>query len=163
MLGLLPQPLPKQFTYRNIGLVKNQGVELGIRGRVAAGTEVFGTYTWQKTPESEGIDESELNIPPENLFAIGLSGLYQGFLYSATVNYQGEAYWADVLDARFHGWTDAVTTLNMTLGYEFRDVSVSMRATNLTDEAFQQHYVGDVIGRRIVVEAGVGFDWPGGR
>ena len=43
--------------------------------------------------------------------------------------------------------------------YDFRDVSVSMRGTNLTNVDFQQHYVGDVIGRRIVVEAGVNFDW----
>jgi len=159
VLALLPSALPKEFTYRNIGLVKHQGIELGIRGRVNAGNEIFGTYTWQKKPEAEGIDESELNIPPSNLFSIGFNGWYQGFLYSATVNYQGEAYWADVLDARFHGWTDAATTLNLTLGYEFRDVSFSMRATNLTNVDFQQHYIGDVIGRRIVAEAGVNFDW----
>ncbi len=158
ILGLLP-PLPKEFTYRNIGLVTHQGIELGIRGRVAAGAEIFGTYTWQKTPEVEGIDASEFNIPPEHLFSIGLNGNYQGFLYSASVNYQGEAFWADVLDARFHGVTEAATTLNLTLGYEFRNVNLSMRATNLTDVAFQQHYVGDIIGRRVVAEAGVNFDW----
>ena len=54
---------------------------------------------------------------------------------------------------------DATTTLNLTLGYDWRNVNVSMRATNLTDEAFQQHYVGDVIGRRIVGEVGIDFDW----
>lgn len=158
IVALLP-PLPKEFTYRNIGLVTHQGVEIGIRGRVAPGNEIYGTYTWQKTPEVEGVDPSEFNIPPENLFTIGFNGRHRGFLYSASVNYQDEAFWADVLDSRFHGWTDAVTTLNLTLGYEFRNLSVSMRATNLTDEAFQQHFVGDIIGRRIVAEAGVSFDW----
>jgi iron complex outermembrane receptor protein len=158
ILALLP-PLPKEFTYRNIGLVKHQGVEIGVRGRVASSAEVFGTYTWQKTPELEGINPSEFNIPPENLFSIGVNGTHRGFLYSATVNYQDEGFWADVLDSRFHGITEAMTTLNLTLGYEFRNVSFSMRGTNLTNEAFQQHYVGDVIGRRIVAEAGVNFDW----
>lgn len=159
VLALLPSPLPKEFTYRNIGLVTNQGIELGVRGRVANNTEVFGTYTWQKKPELEDIDPEEFNIPPENLFTIGVSGNYMGFLYAATVNHQGEAYWADVLDSRFHGNTDAATTLNLTLGYGYRNVDFSFRATNLTDEPFQQHYVGDVIGRRIVGEVGVNFDF----
>jgi len=158
VLGLLP-PLPKQFTYRNVGLVTNQGIELGIRARVIPEAEVFGTYTWQKTPELKDIDPDEFNVPPENLLSIGINGWYRGFMYNASVNYQGEAFWADVLDARFHGFTDAATTLNLTLGYEFDNVNFSVRATNLTDEAFQQHYVGDIIGRRVVAEAGVNFDW----
>ena len=168
ILALLPEPLPKEFTYRNIGLVTNQGIELGIRGRIAGGNELFGTYTWQKKPELEGIAEEEFNIPPANLFTIGVNGYYQGFFYSATVNYQSEAFWADVLDSRFHGWTappatpeggSSVTTLNLTLGYDYQNMSFSLRATNLTNEQFQQHYVGDVIGRRIVGEVGVDFDW----
>ncbi len=159
VLALLPEPLPKSFTYRNIGLVKNQGVEIGVRARVANGAEIFSNYTWQKRPEAEGIDQAEINIPPASIFNIGVAGSYQGFLYNVSVNYQGEAFWADVLDARFHGTTDAVTTLNLTAGYEYRDVNFSVRATNLTNEAFQQHFVGDVIGRRVVAEAGINFDW----
>jgi len=158
LIALLP-PLPKEFTYRNIGLVEHQGVELGVRSRLVARNELFVTYTWQKEPVSEGIDESELNIPSAHLFTLGWSGRYEGFMYAASVHYQSEAFWADVLDARFHGWTDAVTTMDMTLGYDFRNVSFSLRATNVTNEAFQQHYVGDVIGRRVVAEAGVNFDW----
>jgi len=158
VLGRLPQPLPKQFTYRNVGLVTNQGVELGVRARVGPGAEVFGTYTWQQKPELEDIDPSEYNIAPENQFIIGINGNYQDFMYAASVNYQGEAYWADVLDARFHGYTAAATTLNLTLGYGYRNMDFSFRATNLTNEPFQQHYVGDVIGRRIVGEVGINFD-----
>ncbi len=158
VLGLLP-PLPKNFTYRNIGLIKNQGLEIGVQARVLPGAEIFANYTRQKNPEIEGIDPSEVNIPPENLFNIGVAGAHRGFMYSATVAYQDEAFWADVLDARFHGITDAVTTLNLMLGYELQNVNLSLRATNVTNEAFQQHYVGDVIGRRVVAEAGINFDW----
>lgn len=158
VLGRLPEPLPKQFTYRNIGTVINQGVELGVRGRFAGNNEVYGTYTWQKTPDLEDISPEEFNVPPTNMFTIGITGNRRGVLYAASVNYQGEAYWADVLGPRFHGYTDAATTLNLTLGYGWRNVDVSMRATNLTNVAFQQHYVGDVIGRRIVGEVGINFD-----
>ncbi len=159
VLALLPQPLPKNFTYRNIGLVKNQGLEIGVQARVLPGAEIFANYTWQKNPEVVDIDPSEVNVPPGNLFNIGVAGGHRGFMYSATVAYQDEAFWADVLDARFHGVTDAVTTLNLTLGYDYQNVSFSLRATNVTNEAFQQHFVGDVIGRRVVAEAGVNFDW----
>ena len=158
ILAFLPA-LPKNFTYRNIGLIENQGVEVGVQARVLPGAEIFANYTWQKNPEVEDLDPSEVNIPPTNLFNIGVAGAHRGFMYSATVAYQDEAFWADVLDARFHGVTDAVTTLNLTLGYEYQNVNFSLRATNVTNEAFQQHFVGDVIGRRVVAEAGINFDW----
>ena len=159
-LLFLPEPLPKTFTYRNIGLIKNQGIEIGVRGRPNASNEIYANYTWQKAPDPEGIELSELNIPPENLFNIGLSGSYQGLLYNVAVNYQDEAFWADVLDARFHGTTDAATTLNLTLGYDFpQGFGVSLRTTNLTNTDFQQHYWGDVIGRRVMVDLGWNIDW----
>ncbi len=159
-LLFLPEPLPKTFTYRNIGLIKNQGVEIGVRGRLNASNEIYANYTWQKAPDPEGIELSELNIPPENLFNIGVSGSYQGLLYNVAVNYQDEAFWADVLDARFHGTTDAATTLNLTLGYDFpQGFGVSLRTTNLTNTDFQQHYWGDVIGRRVMVDLGWNIDW----
>ena len=159
-LLFLPEPLPKTFTYRNIGLIRNQGIEVGVRGRPNASNEIYVNYTWQKEPDPADIALSELNIAPENLFNIGLVGSYQGFLYSVAVNYQGEAFWADVLDARFHGTTDPATTLNLTLGYDFpQGFSVSMRSTNLTNTDFQQHYWGDVIGRRVMVDLGWNIDW----
>ena len=52
-----------------------------------------------------------------------------------------------------------MTTLNLTLGYELENINFSVRATNVTNQLFQQHYVGDVIGRRVVAEAGLNFDW----
>ena len=56
-------------------------------------------------------------------------------------------------------FTDKMTTLNLTLGYELQNINFSVRATNVTNQVFQQHYVGDVIGRRVVAEAGLNFDW----
>ena len=158
VLGLLPQPLPKSFTYRNLGLFRNQGVELGVRADVIPGAQVFANYSWQKNPEVEDLDPAEINIPPRNRVNIGVAGSHRGFIYSVTVAYQDEAFWADVLDARFHGFTDPVTTLGLTFGYEYKNVDFAVRATNVTNEPFHQHYVGDVIGRRVVVEAGFNFD-----
>ena len=154
-----PNTFPKTFSYRNLGLIKNQGIELGVRGRVYAGNEVFANYTWQKDPEVEELDPSEINKPPTNTFNIGFAGRYEGFLYSATVNYVDEAFWADVLDSRFHGTTDAFTTLNLTFGYNYQGAELSVRATNVTDEPFQQHFFGDIIGRRVLGEVSYSFNW----
>ena len=59
----------------------------------------------------EDFDISELNIPPENRFNVGVSFNYQRLLGNS-VNYAGSAFWQDVLDARYHGTTDAYTILN---------------------------------------------------
>lgn len=158
ILNFLPA-LPKHMTYRNIGSIKNQGMELGFQARVAPGNEIFANYTWQKDPEVEEIDLADVNLPPTNRFNVGMAGSVRGLMYSAVVAYQDEAFWSDVLDSRFHGVTDKMTTLNLTLGYELENINFSVRATNVTNQLFQQHYVGDVIGRRVVAEAGLNFDW----
>lgn len=151
LLALIP--LPKTFSYRNIGEVDNQGIELGVQGRVLPTTRVNLNYTWQDEPDPTGIAVEELNIPPTHTLNFGLNGTWERFLYQGSVNYVDEAFWADVLDARFHGTTEAFTTLNLSFGYEFpQGLRAMLKATNVTDEPFQQHVFGDVIGRRVLAE-----------
>jgi outer membrane cobalamin receptor len=160
ILALLP-PLPKEFSYRNIGQIDNLGFEFGINARPMPRNEFMANLTWQADPDVTGIPVLEVNKPPSAIFSIGWSGWYQSFLYSVTVNYTGEAYWADVLDARFHGWTEAYTTLNATVGYSFLNdtLDLMVRATNLTNQTFQQHVFGDIIGRRVVAELAYGWNY----
>ncbi len=159
LLALIP--LPKEFSYRNIGQIDNMGLELGINARPFPRNEFMANYTWQADPEVEGIPVDEVNKPPSHIFSIGWSGWYEDFLYSATINYTGEAFWADVLDARFHGYTEAYTTLNATFGYSLMDntLDLMVRGTNLTNQSFQQHVFGDIIGRRVVVELAYGWNY----
>ncbi len=53
-----------------------------------------------------------------------------------TVNYAGEALWTDVLGAEFHGYTDAYTMLNATMGYRFAEgrATLLLKGTNLTND-----------------------------
>ena len=159
LLALIP--LPKEFSYRNIGQIDNLGFEIGVNARPIPRNEFMTNFSWQADPDVEGIPEVEVNKPPSAIFSIGWSGWYEDFLYSATVNYTGEAYWADVLDSRFHGWTEAYTTLNATFGYSFLDntLDLMVRGTNLTNRNFQQHVFGDIIGRRVVVELAYGWNY----
>ena len=148
-------PLPKTFTFRNIGRSVDQGFEAGLQARIE-GNDVFVNYSRQAEPDPDELDISEINVPPANRFNAGFNGRHDAFYYGAVVHHVGEAVWNDVLDARFHGPTDAFTTVDATIGVAFLEgrADVSLRATNLTDARFQQHVFGDVIGRRVVAELG---------
>lgn len=151
LLALLP--LPKEFTFRNVGEVRNRGFEVGLRGYLSPAAELYANYTWMAEPRPEGISLDDINVPPEHRLTLGLTGFLHPWFYGASVHYVGEAIWNDVLDARFHGATPAFTTLDAMVGYRLPNElgELTLRGTNLTDEPFQQHVFGDVIGRRILV------------
>ncbi len=156
--GLLPPfgpvLLPSDFSYRNIGEFINKGVEVSLRLRPTARNTLTLNYSWQDEPEVTGVPQNEVGIPPAHRFNIGWNGFSNDVYYSAVVNYQGEAYWTDVLDSRFFGTTDAFTTVDASLGHMFMDgtAEISLRGTNLLNEEVLQHIFGDIIGRRVVLE-----------
>ena len=71
-----------------------------------------------------------------------------------SINHSSEAFWQDVLDARFHGTTDAYTMVNVTAGFKFSGgrYSAALKITNLINEEVQQHIFGDVLKRQVIVE-----------
>jgi outer membrane receptor protein involved in Fe transport len=96
------------------------------------------------------IDPDEINLPPKNRFNASVGYDSETFFADAVVNYVDEAFWTDVLDARFWGTTDEYTSFNLTLGYRFNEtVTLSVIGNNITDERIQQHVFGDVISRRV--------------
>jgi hypothetical protein len=70
------------------------------------------------------------------------------------VTRQGRAFWQDVLDARYHGYTAANTSVNLTVGAKWQDgrYSVALKSTNLLNKTIQQHIFGDIVKRLIMVE-----------
>jgi len=75
------------------------------------------------------------------------------------VTYQGEAYWQDVLDARYAGTTDAFTMLNGSFGAKWMGGKfiTSVKGANLANQEVMQHVFGDVMKRSIVGEVKVVF------
>ena len=75
------------------------------------------------------------------------------------VNYTDEAYWQDVLDARYAGNTDAFALVNAGFGVRWAGdrVTTSIKITNLTNEEVLQHIFGDVLKRQFVFELRAGF------
>ena len=120
---------------------------------------VFANYSWQGEPEPDGFDISELNLPPENRFNVGLGLNYDRVLANVSINHTGDAFWQDVLDARYSGTTEAYTLVNGGFGLKWLDnqLTTSIKFINLTNEDVQQHVFGDIMKRQVIGELRVTF------
>jgi len=146
--------LPALFTYRNLGEVFQPGIELGIDSAVNEYFSAFVNYSWQGEPDPEDFDISELNLPPTHRFNAGVGFNYGRFFGNLSVNYTDDAFWQDVLDARFHGTTDSYTLVNAGIGANWADdrVTTAVKIVNLGNQNVQQHVFGDILKRQIVAE-----------
>ncbi len=93
-------------------------------------------------------------MPAENRFNLGLNYNGSRFLGNVNVNYSGRAFWNDVLNEPYAGFTDSYTMVNATIGVKFADgkASLSLRAMNLLNEKILQHIYGDLMRRAVVAE-----------
>jgi iron complex outermembrane receptor protein len=172
--------LPSGYSYLNssnlagctsgsdCGKVRTQGLELGVDFTVSSHVNAFANYSWQSNPSLTTGDipdpretgkSSEYNFPPNNRFNIGLNASYGRFFGDVALSYQGEAYWQDVLDARYAGTTDPFTLLNGSFGAKWMGgrFITSVKGTNLANQEVMQHIFGDVIKRAVTGEVKVIF------
>ena len=152
--------LPAAFSYRNLGKVRQKGLELGIDGAITKQWSAFANYAYQPDPEAIGFPQSEINLPPNNTVNLGVSYGGDRYLGSLAVSYQDEAFWQDVLDSRYAGTTDAYTLVNGSFGVKWgqrRNVVTMIKATNLLNDEIQQHIFGDIAKLQVVAELRVGF------
>ncbi len=151
--------IPSNFSYRNIGETTDQGVEFTLQQRIGTDWSWFANASWQDDPSFKGIDDAETsqNRPPEWRGNLGLSFDNGGFFVNTNVNYQDEAYWADVPLAV--GSTDAFTQVNLAVGFRLLDERMTLQVigSNIFDEDIQQHYYGDIISRKITGQVGFRF------
>jgi outer membrane receptor protein involved in Fe transport len=150
--------LPSSFSYLNLGEVKNKGFELGIDGAVSEGLNVFANYSYQAEPEPD-FALSEINLPPTNRFNAGFNFSQGHFLGNASVSFVDDAFFQDVLDARFAGPTQSYTQVNGAFGVKWlRDrLTTTIKVINLLDEDIQSHVFGDILKRQIIGELRVTF------
>jgi len=168
VLELLPPPctgatcttggLPSEFSYLNLGQVKNKGLELGVDGAVNQALNVFVNYSYQAEPVPD-FDKSEINLPPTNRFNVGLNFSQRRYLGNASVAYVDSAYYQDVLDARYAGPTKAYTQVNGAFGFKFMSekLTTSIKVINLLNEDIQSHVFGDILKRQVIGEVRMAF------
>ena len=158
-----PVLLPSQFTYLNMGRIKDKGLELGLDAALNRYVNVFTNYSFQAKPTAEelppGTTINDINWPAKNRFNAGFDFSYSRFLGNMAVSYTGEAYWQDVLDARYAGTTEAYTLINAGFGVRWAGdrIVTSIKITNLANQEVLQHIFGDVIKRQVVGEARMTF------
>ena len=150
--------LPSEFSYRNLGTVKNKGFELGVDGAVSQALNVFVNYSYQAEPEPD-FALSEINLPPTNRFNAGFNFSQGHYLGNLSVSFVDDAFFQDVLDARFAGPTEAYTQVNGAFGVKFwRDkLQTTIKVINLLDEDIQSHVFGDIMKRQVIGEVRVTF------
>ena len=160
LAGLRPPVLlPSSFTYLNLGTIKDKGVEVGVDAALNRYVNVFTNYSFQAMPVAEdlppGTTINDINWPAKNRVNAGFDFSYSRFLGNLSVSYAGEAYWQDVLDARYAGTTDAYTLVNGGFGIRWagQRVVTSIKVTNLANQEVLQHIFGDVLKRQVVGEA----------
>ena len=114
--------LPSQFSYRNFDQMTTGGIEVSVDARLGGPFTGYANYTWQADPSPRGFDISELNLPSTHKANLG--GAYEGqrLFGSVATSVIGSAFWQDVLDSRFHGYTGAYALVDAAAGTEaFRD------------------------------------------
>jgi iron complex outermembrane receptor protein len=149
----LRNALPALFSYRNVGQVVDKGLELALNARAFGGWSWFANYSYQADPEVRGIPANEINVPPSHRANIGGGWDSGTWFVNTNVNYQSEAIWRDVLDARYWGPTESFASVNAATGVRLTDrATLSVTANNLLDERIQQHVFGDVIGRKVTAK-----------
>jgi hypothetical protein len=160
ILATTGRAIPSTFTYLNLSKYRDKGIELGIDTSVNRYLNAFANYSYQWDPEALNLATVlELNLPPNNRFNAGFNFSYSRYLGNLSVSYTDQAFWQDVLDARFHGTTDAYTLINGGFGVRWAGerLVTSIKVTNLANEEVMQHVFGDVIKRQIVGELRFGF------
>jgi outer membrane receptor protein involved in Fe transport len=151
----------KVATYLNLGPIRNRGFEASIEHRVNREWSLSGNYSWQDTPEvlDAASDQirypvAEVTVPARNRFNLAASYNGPRLLGNVNVSYSDKAFWNDVLNEPYAGYTDAYTMLNATIGVKLADgkATVSLRGTNLLDQEILQHIYGDLMRRSLVAE-----------
>jgi outer membrane receptor protein involved in Fe transport len=151
---------PSEFTYENFGELSSQGIELGVEGSIRPNLTGFVNYAFQTEPDPNFPDMTdaealtEINLPAQHLFSIGVTYTGEKMFGTFSVSHQSDAYWQDVLDARFHGPTNPFTSVNFTIGMRWQNgrYSAALKCMNLGNQEIQQHIFGDIIRRQFIGE-----------
>ena len=157
-----PILLPSRVaTYLNLGPIRNRGFEASIEHRVNREWMLSGNYSWQDTPEvldpASGqirYPTAEVTVPAKNRFNVAASYNGARFLGNLSVSYSDKAFWNDVLNEPYAGYTDAYSMLNATVGVKFAQGKgqFSLRGINLLNQEILQHIYGDLMRISVMAE-----------
>src|SRR5204862_2355747 len=97
---------------------KNKGVELGLDTMLNDTFGAFVNYAFQSEPiptfPNLTHDQAirEINLPSKHQFNAGLTWNASRVFGQVAVSHTSEAFWQDVLDSRYAGFTKPYTAVN---------------------------------------------------
>jgi outer membrane receptor protein involved in Fe transport len=140
--------------FQNLGEVRNKGFETSLDVQPARHVSVFVNYSWQAKPVPKDFALSLINLPPTHRFNGGVAFDSKRLLGDISIGYTAKAFFRDVLDATYAGWTKPFTTINAGVGVRLagEKAVLSVKVRNLTNEPVQNHLFGDLLRRQIVGE-----------
>lgn len=146
--------LPKTFSFINIGRVVDRGLELSWD---VNWTERFLTRfssTLQSRPRvSDATGQLRINQQPRHISSITSEFRTKAWFASASATYCDKAFWADVLDSRFWGFSRPYFIMSVGGGSSIgRGLQLVADATNVLDRRIKEHVFGDTMRRRAVAQ-----------
>jgi hypothetical protein len=146
------------FTYLNLGPLRQKGLELSVDHRVNGSLSGFVNYSWQAKPvvlsDPHPYPTEELSLPATHRFNLGFNFDGGRLLGTGSASYVDRAFWSDVLSSPYHGFTDAYTIVNGSVGVKWArgKVVTLVKVTNVLNADVQQHVFGDIMKRSGVGE-----------
>lgn len=154
--------IPATIVYDNLGSSRDKGLEFSFNQYLSHSVSAYVNYSWQADPvQTSGGEDlaAKLNLPAHHRFNIGMNVNQPRYLGSFSVSHTSEAFWADVLDAPYHGFTKPFTMVNASFGMKWHShgIVTSIKVTNLLNQQIQQHIFGDILKRSVTGELKLNF------
>jgi len=147
-----PYNLPSALQFRNLGQVRNQGIETNVDSQISRYVSFYANYSYQKTPVPKDFSISLINQPPNHRFNAGLMVDYKKVMGDFSVGTTSQAYFRDILT--YAGWIQGFTVFNGGFGVRlYKDNAVfSIKIRNIANEPVQNHLFSDLLKRQVSFE-----------
>lgn len=137
---VLIEQAPQIFHTKNAGKSELYGLELGLNAKLNDGLDLFANIGHVKTKfkdfTSNGVDFSgnSFTNAPKWTASIGATKRFEkGLILSADANYQSSSFFDPANKEKL----DSRTIVNARLGYEFKNLDVSLFARNIFDKEYK--------------------------
>jgi outer membrane receptor protein involved in Fe transport len=152
--------LPKVFSFLNLAALRDRGVELAARMQWPQ-FSVQGSYTFADLPHvTTGTGATlQTNLPPRHQAGGTVTYATGPWTTTGGAHFTDRAFWADILNEPFWGYTDAYVSVDASASYRPRRAAWTLwvTGTDLLDHSIKTHVFGDTIRRKVT--AGVRWQW----
>jgi outer membrane receptor for ferrienterochelin and colicins len=147
------------FAWLNFDSLEYWGIDFGLEYFFSNDLSFFGNISWLSKSywEELTLNNSDLTAPfslnvPDKRYKFGVN-FYpdKGIFYNSAIRISSD--WESVNGANFSGPVDGYTVLDVGVGYKFRNLQLSVTATNLFDQKYRPIFGAPDIRRLVLAKA----------